>query len=231
MEKTLLEEFIIKKYKNYLEPERKGTPKGDPIGFSRNKYEASLYMLFDLKQKDLAKNLNISYGLLRKWNTEKAFKSIIKGHCIEYAQHVLTYLREKVNTELQQYDELLQKPIDEIAAYTQPHWDFKEFGDYKIYNPILKVMIAIFFSDTAEKVVPENDLPFMSTLLAVIGAFRHFSGIKMPESLKEAENKALKSLEKTLLQRVKDILLKKTITEKDKKQAVFLLSIMERTKK
>ena len=61
-------EFLSKKLDNYIEPERKGVPKGEPIGFSKKKLEASLFVLFNFSKKDIASLLGISYNLLRKKN-------------------------------------------------------------------------------------------------------------------------------------------------------------------
>ena len=43
--KGLLVDFITSKVEGYLEPSRKGTPKGDPIGFSSMKFLATLLAL------------------------------------------------------------------------------------------------------------------------------------------------------------------------------------------
>lgn len=92
---TLLQKFIKEKGANYVPPERRGTPKGDPIGFSSEKYEATLFMLTDMKQKDMADKLGISHGLLRKWNTEEPFKEEVKRHLSEFVTTYMKYLSDK----------------------------------------------------------------------------------------------------------------------------------------
>jgi len=78
-EPTLLEKFLNEKLKNYMEPQRKGTPKGEPIGFSKQKYQATLLLMADMKQKDIAELIGVSYGLLRRWRTEKKFIEMTKS--------------------------------------------------------------------------------------------------------------------------------------------------------
>lgn len=231
MEKTLLQEFLINRFKNYVEPQRKGTPKGDPIGFSKEKYGASLFMLYDKKQKETANIFNISYGLLRKWNTEKVFKDAVTKHCIEYAEYLLTYLREKNKQLLRHEDEILKKPLNEIATHTRPQWDYNEFSDYKYYNLKLKEIITIFFSNAVDKAIKENDMSFSMTIYNAIEAFRIFSGANKTNTEKEEEKRLSKILEKSMLEDVKNILLKNTITKDDRKRAVAILALLEQTKK
>ncbi len=76
--KTLLQDFIRKRYKAYTSPKRKGTKKGEAIGFSRSKYHATLYFLFDTKRPEnkliyLAKLVGESHNLIRKWHIEESF--------------------------------------------------------------------------------------------------------------------------------------------------------------
>ena len=228
MKNTLLQEFIIEKAKNYLEPQRKGTPKGDPIGFSKEKFLCSLYMLYNTPQKEIAQMLKISYGLVRKWNTEKAIKDTILIHCFEFADYLFKYLRDKTNSDLQQHKILMQKSLDEIVNYVRPHWDFNEFRDYKNYSPQLDYTLLSSFQRWAKET--KNDISFASTLYSVMGAFRHFGEIKKPEEEKRNDKNLPNMFEKYMLQKVIDILLKKTITKNDIKEAVSALSILRQTK-
>ncbi len=76
--KGLLINFLKNKLEKYEEPSREGTPKGEPIGFPQMKYLASLLLLTNISLKDLSKSLKISYGVLRNWNSEPAFKKQIE---------------------------------------------------------------------------------------------------------------------------------------------------------
>jgi len=96
---TLLGEYIEQRMSSYIEPERKGTTKGDPIGFSRKKYEASLYCTTKFKLKYMAKILDTPYGVLRKWKTEKKFKEMVETHCREFAILFSDYIDKLVREE------------------------------------------------------------------------------------------------------------------------------------
>jgi hypothetical protein len=78
-----------KRLKEYKEPERRGTAKGDPIGFSKKKYHAALLMtlypqIFGLK--DIAREVKASYGMLRLWRTEDQFKKAVENGCRDFAE-------------------------------------------------------------------------------------------------------------------------------------------------
>ena len=64
----------------YVEPSRQGTPKGDPIGFGKQKYLASLLKLTASKDKEIAKNVGVSFGVMRNWSSEEEFKKLVETH-------------------------------------------------------------------------------------------------------------------------------------------------------
>jgi len=87
--KSLVEIFI----KNYPEPTRAGTRKGEPIGFSRKKRRAALLMILynppsGLGLNEIAKIAGVSPGVLRKWRTEAAFKKAESEVCNEVGQMI-----------------------------------------------------------------------------------------------------------------------------------------------
>lgn len=72
---------IEENLKDYVEPLRAGTPKGDPIGLSLKKYKAAqLMVLFPqvLKLKDISKMTETPEGVIRVWRTEKTFREVTK---------------------------------------------------------------------------------------------------------------------------------------------------------
>ncbi len=89
---TLLETYIVKKIRQYKEPSRQGTPKGDPVGFMRPKYAAALWCLYDVPLKVVAEKAGVSEGLIRKWRTERNFKDAIfaaaQGFVPILAEHI-----------------------------------------------------------------------------------------------------------------------------------------------
>jgi hypothetical protein len=66
--------FIEKKLREYVEPERAGTPKGEPVGLSHKKFYAVLLNLTCVDLRKVAKRVGVSYGVLRKWRTEQVFE-------------------------------------------------------------------------------------------------------------------------------------------------------------
>src|SRR5262249_18262949 len=95
LSEKLLPKFIDDKLSTYVEPTKKGTPKGEPVGFSLTKYRATLYALRERvleSTEDLiaqAKELKVSYGLLRKWRSEQDFKHLVSRHEKEFTDYVL----------------------------------------------------------------------------------------------------------------------------------------------
>ena len=134
---TLLEKFIRDKIARYKPTERKGTPKGDPIGFSESKYKAALSMILDFYQKEIAAELGISFGVYRKWNTEEEFKSLINELCEEFVEQVHRCIEEKV-------EQLGNESEKKIRVETLRPLDFSigELRDSNIYSPRLFDMIS-----------------------------------------------------------------------------------------
>jgi hypothetical protein len=82
--------FINQKLREYWEPSRKGTTRGEKIGFSRDKYRAVLLTVrnnilgHSQDLKELAKELGVPYGTLRNWQSEGEFKALVRQHQEEF---------------------------------------------------------------------------------------------------------------------------------------------------
>lgn len=83
-ETMFLDSFILEKLSEYQEPIRKGTPKGDPIGFSKKKYHTVLLTVAGFKRKEISRFLNIKPGTLRSWMVEDNFINCCSEHFIEF---------------------------------------------------------------------------------------------------------------------------------------------------
>lgn len=69
-----IEEFLRYKMHTYKEPTRRGTPKGEKVGFSSKKHYACVLVgITNYKLKDIAKKSDVSYGMLRKWKADPDF--------------------------------------------------------------------------------------------------------------------------------------------------------------
>jgi hypothetical protein len=93
--KGLLLRFLREKEKNYREPTRRGTPRGEAIGLSSKKYRATLLSLTSMDLISISKELGVSYGLLRKWRTEPGFKKHIEELIQEFAPLFIECLLKK----------------------------------------------------------------------------------------------------------------------------------------
>ncbi len=78
--------FITQKLREYVEPERAGTPKGEPIGLSKRKFHAALLSLTSVGLHQVAKEVGVSYGVLRIWRTEEIFLKTSLGLILEFTQ-------------------------------------------------------------------------------------------------------------------------------------------------
>jgi len=94
---NILTDFIQTKILDYTEPTRAGTEKGHKIGFSSHKYLAALLVgLTNRKAKEISKGVKVSYNVLRKWKTEADFKTEMENQAKEFSQDVVNYLRKHV---------------------------------------------------------------------------------------------------------------------------------------
>lgn len=89
---TLLLNFIHTETSQYIEPVREGTAKGDPIGLSSIKYKSTLLFLTNLKGKEIAEAVGVSYGLLRVWRTEDLYLTAIERHTRTFAGIVVKHV-------------------------------------------------------------------------------------------------------------------------------------------
>lgn len=165
--KTVLHDFIDSKVNEYVEPCRQGTPKGDPIGFSRKKYIATLGMLTNQKLIDMAKSIGVSYGLLRKWTTEQEFKDMVAKHYDEFTTWIIIFFVSRINASQKHFELLEKKPISELAdiqilgSWKKEQFDndiaLEKLADAKNYNPRLLHFLLEFLEDYMNNELPKID--------------------------------------------------------------------------
>ena len=90
--KTKLQSFIKEQTGHYVEPVRQNTPKGEPIGLSSTKYKSTLLFLTNLKGKEIAEAVDVSYGLVRVWRTEDQYLSAIDNNMRTFAGIVIKHI-------------------------------------------------------------------------------------------------------------------------------------------
>ena len=165
--KTLFVRFILQKLNDRMETVRKGTPRGEPIGFSRSKYLATLLCLYRLPLREIAKNARVSYGLLRKWRTEEEFQKYIRQHEKEFALIVKARLKERAEKQYELDREYLSKPIFEVAQTPPPFLDIDEFLDLKSYSlSLIKSIIENGIHPIGEKLSETRICKFITRELS-----------------------------------------------------------------
>jgi hypothetical protein len=81
-------EFIENELERYVAPTGR-------IGLSHTKYSATLYTLSDINLRKEAEILGVSYDLLRKWRSEKVFKSAVQKHAEKFSGIFIEELRRQ----------------------------------------------------------------------------------------------------------------------------------------
>jgi len=163
-EPTFLQKFINEKLNSYVEPQRKGTPRGEPIGFSKQKYKATLLLMTNMKQKEIAELIGVSYGFLRRWRTEKKFLEMTKKHCNEYLEMAMAYFND----------------IDNSGSFIPEH----AFNDYSSYGKMALGALSSWIMENKDKI--ENNDP--DTIRATLNFNKYILGrsrLKNPIQNKE----------------------------------------------
>lgn len=93
-------QFIEAKVSAYTPPAREGTPKGDAIGFSPEKYAASLWALTNLEQKQIAEKVNCNYRSLLTWRSQSDFKTLTIQHAAEFAKILINATQATLSQEV-----------------------------------------------------------------------------------------------------------------------------------
>ncbi len=161
----LLWEFIMEKLYSYTPPTRRGTPRGDSIGFPGDKHMAVLFSaLTGVTLKKLAQQFKISYGALRNWSTEPEFKQQELKFQDEFTERFIAHMqnqyRESCKRLDEHHDEEVQKVRNRPDTEEQQQKDLEELGlqDNWLYGPDL--LAGIFNRIQAETSGSEGVAPF-----------------------------------------------------------------------
>ena len=170
--KGLLLQFIKEKEKNYLEPTRKGTPRGEIIGFSLRKYKATLLMLTSMNLMQLSKRLGVSYGLLRKWRTEPLFKKQIEDHIREFVPIFIGSLFRKLIEEDNGFSQYYKVAIID-AAMLHGGYELKNYDSYLLIEDEPKSYSSGLKETLIEKLLTfGKDYPFLFMFLPFVKTCR-----------------------------------------------------------
>jgi hypothetical protein len=222
---TLLQKFIKEKLINYIEPSRKGTAKGEPIGLSKVKYEAGLFMLTRMTYKEIAERLNISHGIVLKWRTEALFMSTLDKHTNEFAELFGNRVLEIAST-----IKYFENPED----YNQDLNDFNG-EDYStdLFNLILTVMEL--FRNTLIDELKFHVLPVVLDIIATLAYTHYLASLQdqkkadtaMKEGYKLFHAMTVSLMNERIAKEVKSILIKEPFLEEDRQRALQYLNILE----
>lgn len=121
----------------YEEPQRSGTAKGEPIGFSKKKLRTAYWMILFpdcLSLKEIAEKCGISEGVLRVWRTQEDFKEKSQKYAEYVGDRLMKFLRiwweERAMDEFVRSDSALIVG-DSIAmrkSYAEKHPNLKPKG-------------------------------------------------------------------------------------------------------
>ncbi len=238
---TLLHAFMKKKRAEYVPPNRKGTRKGDPIGFGKTKYRATLRCLYDIPSraftfKQLSKAMHVSYELLRKWHTEKVFLEQVKEHENEFAGFLMEFVAQWHKREWDKSEARLKQPIKTIAKTNEMQITHKAIDELRekmfdgfFYNRSLRFKIFLIVQIQAENARKTHDLAWIADLNLVL----RFLGKPGSESqeLKDLRNKISRTIADGWLNRAKNVLCGSSVSLKERKSLVLgLNSIQEMIK-
>lgn len=142
---SLFEEFSGPVLASYEEPTRAGTPKGDPIGLSRQKYYAAALQLLHgpYSVKELAEKAGVSHDVLRKWRTEVPFMIACNDLENEFALFVIRKLEEcEETTEYRVLAKILLYRYDIWKKYLDNLWfkSLTEKDNIKGFCKLIKML-------------------------------------------------------------------------------------------
>jgi hypothetical protein len=220
----LLVDFINNKAASFVEPSRKGTARGEPIGMKQKKYLATLFALTSLRVKDQATELKIPEKLLGKWRTEKPFESRVIDHIREFDLIFCNHVKQHEEKDLKMLEASWDLPITEYAKF---HSKFrkaepdKQFDDRTIYGKFLINCLG----DSVGEVIEMKKQPelFLLTLRAIDFLRRDFRGLP-PDTARDEVRR--QKYQPQIIDTIKSILVKDEITERDRKRGIYLLELL-----
>ncbi len=228
---SLLLDFIQTKIYTYVEPQRKGTPKGSAIGLTKVKYTATLTFLYGLKpkpMKTMAKSLKVSYGLLRKWSTEKQFKKQLRQNVQEFSQVFWDYIVESYNKHAAEMKAFLKKPAEQLASEGWPQMitnaDLKPLEDFKEYSFVLQIVILA----QTENILKNPDPVLAYYVSAILENLARRAGLPPSQELIAKEKEFRNRLEATILDRAIDTFGSANASSEERKEALCLLMMLRK---
>jgi hypothetical protein len=165
----VLRHFIRRRLAEYVEPSRAGTPRGEPVGYSRAKFHAALLGLTILPLAEQARLTGVRETVISTWRGQPEFKATVERLAAEFADEVVALARKfateaerKFATEAErQRQELARRPFAEVA---------REVADAALRERATYIRLVRFRCPEHEVTDAFVDLPIWSpiTLVAVM---------------------------------------------------------------
>jgi len=240
MKESLLTEFFQNQLDNYREPQRQGTPRGERIGLSKVKFYASLFALLNSDLRAIAKHLGVSYGLLRKWRTEKEFKKVVNDHCDRFTVIIFKHLLELADENKNKENDFLKLPLEEIASSKLPDtsYNWERLSDCLAYSDAVNIklckaidnVLELKFDEFNKNGIIVNEDKYGGIILITLSFLFHIrrDSNKYFIKYKDIEHKMYGPAKSATIGIIRDILLKPEITEEARKKALYALASLDR---
>lgn len=231
--RTLLMDFIVEKLAAYKTPVRRGVPKGQKIGFSRTKYAAALFDLYDYSRPasqeiagtlgTLAGNLKTTPHVIWQWRTEEEYRDRVASFAAEFCERFMEAIEaafEKYTkaTDLYATEQLVKPSLEShppsIWADLQP-----QIADVIAYSFVLQVKIALAMDERRKKAAKTHDVGKLF-LFARVARLFHADA----DWLKNAYEKLEQLVRANLFAGISETLSKSRPTRSDRKAALLALA-------
>ena len=96
---SLIKQLAVDSLKDYVEPQRAGTPKGETIGFSSEKIRANYFMLLYpncLRLREIADLAKVKPNVLRAWKIQEDFLKEWEKFCESLAELIINTIEIEV---------------------------------------------------------------------------------------------------------------------------------------
>jgi len=225
-------QFITEKLNSYTPPTRKGTPRGESVGYPSDKYLAALlHALMGASMKEIAEEFAISYDLLRKWSTESEFKELGLKFREEFTERFIQQFRSRYEDNTRRWNEHFAEEVKKVLnrTDTEEQWqkDLEELGlqDSRLYSPGL--LSDIYNRFKAE--VSEGGTSVIFFWLNVANMLLVSSHCRSHYPLWKMNEANLRHASITQLQRTKALLRsREEATPEDSQSHIYLLDQVQR---
>jgi hypothetical protein len=230
---SLLVKYMVQKLGSYQEPERKGTPRGDKIGFPFKKFAACIFVgltNFSLKKitEQHGSDFGFSYGLLRKWNTEADFKAQQDEFQSEFALKIFQYIQSAIKKAFKMHTDYYEAKSDKKPDLV----DYEPIKSFvKILNPSILDKLEMISHTHFEEVVRLREEGKVSDDEFVVGTFQYFeiSGFvkyALGKKIRKYEDLSRAFLKNCILDSMNLISSKRNLSIKDQRKILGHLELL-----